>query len=58
MTERWRAPGWHTYLTSSENVIYANIDGRGTRRRGDDFMYLLYRKIGTIEVEDQLLAGK
>jgi dipeptidyl aminopeptidase/acylaminoacyl peptidase len=46
--------GWLAYLVSSENVIYVSIDGRGSGFRGDDFMHAVYRRLGTVEVQDQI----
>jgi dipeptidyl aminopeptidase/acylaminoacyl peptidase len=45
---------WGTYLTTSEGVIYAVIDGRGSGFRGDDLLFELYYNVGGAEVEDQL----
>lgn len=50
--------GWSTFLTSSENVIYASIDGRGSGARGDRFLHKIYRNLGTLEVEDQVTGAK
>ncbi|XP_029635770.1 dipeptidyl peptidase 4 isoform X1 [Octopus sinensis] len=50
--------GWHTYLTSSHNIIYASIDGRGASGNGDRYMHEIYKSLGTVEVEDQILAGR
>ena len=49
---------WSTYLGSSENVIYASIDGRGSSARGNDFLHQVYYKLGTIEVQDQIDGTK
>ncbi|KAI0239208.1 Prolyl endopeptidase FAP [Lamellibrachia satsuma] len=48
--------GWHTYMASSHRVVYASLDGRGTASRGDLYLFQLYRQLGTLEVEDQLLG--
>ena len=48
--------GWHTYMASSRRVVYASLDGRGTASRGDLYLFQLYRQLGTLEVEDQLLG--
>ncbi|KAK2157135.1 hypothetical protein LSH36_197g03008 [Paralvinella palmiformis] len=48
--------GWETVLVSSQNVIYAFIDGRGSLGRGDQWLHQLYRQLGTKEVDDQALA--
>ena len=57
MTEQFTL-GWSTYLASSENVIYASIDGRGSGGRGDRFLHQIYRRLGTLEVQDQLIGAK
>ncbi|KAM4626104.1 prolyl endopeptidase FAP-like [Discoglossus pictus] len=48
--------GWKTYLASSEEIIVASLDGRGTAYQGDKFMHAIYKKLGTLEVEDQIFA--
>jgi len=55
VTEEFRT-GWETVLVSSQNVIYAFIDGRGSLGRGDQWLHQLYRQLGTKEVDDQALA--
>ncbi|XP_078537783.1 dipeptidyl peptidase 4-like isoform X2 [Lissotriton helveticus] len=47
---------WATYLASTENIIVASFDGRGSGYQGDGIMHTLYRKLGTVEVEDQISA--
>lgn len=49
---------WLTYLKSSQQVVVASLDGRGSAARGDKFMYEIYRRLGTVEVEDQLIGGQ
>ena len=53
VTNRW-AIDWGTYMVSAHDTIYARIDGRGSGLRGDVNLHALYRKLGTVEVEDQL----
>jgi dipeptidyl-peptidase-4 len=48
------AINWSTYLTTNKQVVYALVDGRGSGYQGDQFMFEVYRRLGTIEVEDQL----
>ena len=36
---------WGTYLATSEDVIYAVIDGRGSGYRGDDLLFEIYYKV-------------
>ncbi|XP_054717745.1 prolyl endopeptidase FAP-like isoform X2 [Uloborus diversus] len=45
---------WGSYLASKKNVIYAWIDGRGSGYRGDKILHEVYRKLGTVEIFDQL----
>lgn len=47
---------WATYLTSTLDIIYASFDGRGTGYQGDEIMHSIYHRLGTFEVEDQLIA--
>uniref|UniRef100_A0AAY4BWB2 Dipeptidyl-peptidase IV n=1 Tax=Denticeps clupeoides TaxID=299321 RepID=A0AAY4BWB2_9TELE len=48
--------GWSTYLASTEGVIVANFDGRGSGYQGDEVMHAIYQRLGTYEVEDQISA--
>ncbi|GAB1600683.1 dipeptidyl peptidase 4-like isoform X4 [Argonauta hians] len=50
--------GWHTYLSSSLGIIYASVDGRGSSGNGDRFMHEIYKALGSVEVEDQIMAGR
>ncbi|MFT7818067.1 dipeptidyl peptidase 4-like [Arapaima gigas] len=45
---------WGTYLASTENIIVASIDGRGSGYQGDKLMHSIYKRLGTYEVEDQI----
>ncbi|KAM3917278.1 dipeptidyl peptidase 4-like [Leptodactylus fuscus] len=49
---------WATYLASTENIIVASFDGRGSGYQGDKILHQLYRRLGTVEVEDQIEAAK
>ncbi|XP_040213797.1 dipeptidyl peptidase 4-like isoform X2 [Rana temporaria] len=49
---------WATYLASTEKIIVASFDGRGSGYQGDKIMHEIYRKLGTVEVEDQISAGR
>uniref|UniRef100_A0A3B3VK43 Dipeptidyl-peptidase 4 n=1 Tax=Poecilia latipinna TaxID=48699 RepID=A0A3B3VK43_9TELE len=50
--------GWSTYLASTEKVIVASFDGRGSGYQGDQLMFEIYKRLGTFEVEDQITAAK
>lgn len=47
---------WATYLCSTEKIIIASFDGRGSGYQGDEIMHAIYERLGTYEVEDQLSA--
>ncbi|XP_023663741.1 dipeptidyl peptidase 4 isoform X1 [Paramormyrops kingsleyae] len=47
---------WGTYLASTEKVIVASFDGRGSGYQGDRIMHSIYHRLGTYEVEDQISA--
>ncbi|XP_068560103.1 dipeptidyl peptidase 4 [Cebidichthys violaceus] len=47
---------WDTYLSSSNGIIIASFDGRGSGYQGDEIMHAIYRRLGTFEVEDQIAA--
>uniref|UniRef100_A0A8C4QQ79 Dipeptidyl peptidase 4 n=1 Tax=Eptatretus burgeri TaxID=7764 RepID=A0A8C4QQ79_EPTBU len=49
---------WATYLASTERVIVARFDGRGTAYRGNKLMHAIYRRLGTFEVEDQISVAR
>ncbi|KAG1945036.1 dipeptidyl peptidase 4 [Pimephales promelas] len=47
---------WATYLCSTEKVLVASFDGRGSGYQGDEIMHAIYERLGTYEVEDQISA--
>lgn len=49
---------WATYLASTENIIVASFDGRGSGYQGDKLMHAIYQRLGTYEVEDQITAAR
>ena len=49
---------WGTYLTTSEDVIYGTIDGRGSGYRGDDLLFEIHYNLGKPEVADQIEVTK
>ncbi|KAL2076293.1 hypothetical protein ACEWY4_023303 [Coilia grayii] len=50
--------GWSTFLSSSEEIIVASFDGRGSGFQGDAIMHSIYQRLGTYEVEDQIWAAR
>lgn len=57
ITDRYSI-NWGTHLASSKNVIYALIDGRGSGYQGDRMLHEIYRRMGTVEIEDQIQVTK
>ncbi len=49
---------WLTHLKSEHRVVVASVDSRGASGRGQNFRYEMYRKLGTVEVWDQMMAGR
>ncbi|XP_036900478.1 dipeptidyl peptidase 4 [Sturnira hondurensis] len=49
---------WATYLASTENIIVASFDGRGSGYQGDKIMHAINRRLGTLEIEDQIEAAR
>ncbi|KRG72116.1 peptidase S9 [Pseudoxanthomonas dokdonensis] len=52
VTQSW-APNFDQYLAQHGYLVFS-LDNRGTPRRGARFGHALFRKQGTVEVEDQL----
>ncbi|KAM8722667.1 dipeptidyl peptidase 4-like isoform 2-T2 [Acanthopagrus schlegelii] len=50
--------GWSSYLASTEKIIVASFDGRGSGFQGDKLMHAIYKRLGTYEVEDQIRAAR
>ncbi|XP_063704179.1 venom dipeptidyl peptidase 4 isoform X2 [Culicoides brevitarsis] len=49
---------WGSFMTANKSVIYARIDGRGSGLRGDLLLHEIYKKLGTVEVDDQISTAK
>ena len=49
------ADNWLRAMASSGYVV-ARVDGRGTDNRGIDWLQAIHRKVGTLEIDDQLAA--
>lgn len=50
-------PMWHRYLTE-EGYIVVSVDNRGTGARGRNFEKQVYKKLGQLEVADQIEAAQ
>lgn len=53
VNERWSID-WNTYLACSKDYIVTQIDGRGSSGQGYKLMHEVYRRLGSVEVSDQL----
>ena len=47
---------WGLYLSSRRDFIYARVDVRGSRNRGDRVLHETWRRLGVPETEDYLLV--
>lgn len=53
VTDKWHID-WNTYLSGNKDYIVAQIDGRGSSGQGYRLLHEVYRRLGTVEVSDQL----
>uniref|UniRef100_A0A8C7ZUI7 Dipeptidyl peptidase like 10 n=1 Tax=Oryzias sinensis TaxID=183150 RepID=A0A8C7ZUI7_9TELE len=47
---------WDSVLVSSDNVIVARLDGRGSGFQGQRVLHEVYQRLGTVDVQDQIAA--
>ncbi len=47
---------WDSVLVSSDNVIVARLDGRGSGFQGQKLLHEVHRRLGSVELQDQLAA--
>ena len=57
MDERFTL-GFPMYLSSTHNMVYVQVDGRGTAGRGARYKHQLFRRMATADVDDQMLAAR
>ncbi|EDW02855.1 venom dipeptidyl peptidase 4 [Drosophila grimshawi] len=50
--------GYEAFVTTTRDIIYAYIDGRGTGNKGKELMFSVNNDLGDHEVEDQLFVTK
>ncbi|XP_075950574.1 inactive dipeptidyl peptidase 10-like [Anarhichas minor] len=55
VTEEFRLD-WDSVLVGSEQVIVAQLDGRGSGFSGQRVLQQVYRRLGTVDAEDQIAA--
>lgn len=57
VSKAWYKDIFHMYLATQGYYIVC-VDGRGTGYRDDDFMKVIYKRMGVLEMLDQVAAGK
>ncbi|KAI8121048.1 hypothetical protein FF38_12632 [Lucilia cuprina] len=53
VTDKWHVD-WNTYLSGNKDYIVIEIDGRGSSGQGYQLLHEVYKRLGTVEVSDQL----
>lgn len=53
VTERWRVD-WAAWLAAARGCVVARVDGRGSAGQGYRLLHEVYRRLGTVDVADQL----
>ena len=53
VTDKWHID-WNTYLAGNKDYIVIEIDGRGSSGQGYQLLHEVYKRLGTVEVSDQL----
>ncbi|XP_011151258.2 venom dipeptidyl peptidase 4 isoform X3 [Harpegnathos saltator] len=53
VTEKFNVD-WGTCLVTNKSVVHAVIDGRGSGLMGNDMLFAGYRRLGTVEIIDQI----
>ncbi|XP_026152292.1 inactive dipeptidyl peptidase 10-like [Mastacembelus armatus] len=47
---------WDSVLVSSDNVIVARLDGRGSGFQGQRILHEVHQRLGTVDVQDQIMV--
>uniref|UniRef100_A0A8D8BCF4 Venom dipeptidyl peptidase 4 n=4 Tax=Culex pipiens TaxID=7175 RepID=A0A8D8BCF4_CULPI len=50
--------GFGDYLTTTKQIIYCQIDGRGTGNQGYEFLFTVNNQLGSVEIEDLIAVTK
>jgi dipeptidyl aminopeptidase/acylaminoacyl peptidase len=58
VTQNYIYNQFSAFMASNRSVIYALIDARGSPNHGIKFMYDIYRKFGSVEVEDTITVAR
>ena len=57
INEKWKV-SYEDYLSSSYGIAFAIIDGRGTGFLSNEYMFEVYRKLGSVEMQDQIYGAQ
>lgn len=59
VADRWGGDRflWHEML-AQRGIVVVTVDNRGTTGRGRDFRRAMFRRLGQVEITDQLAAGR
>jgi len=57
VSSRWTL-GWESYLSSSKDIVYVLMDGRGTGYQSNEYKFQVYRNLGTVEMDDQIAVTR
>lgn len=49
---------WDSVLVDTDNIIIARFDGRGSGFQGLKILQEIHRRLGSVEVKDQIAAVK
>lgn len=55
---RWSLGVWGDFLTTNYDIIYTSIDGRGSGYQSAEKLFAMYKKMGTVEIDDQISVTK
>jgi len=56
--KKWAGYGFGAYMSSSEEVVYVRIDGRGSGFQGNAWRHAVYRNFGSAETSDTIYVTK
>lgn len=54
VTNSWLSGGWFLHYMAQKGYLVFTLDNRGTNYRGFEFESTIHRRLGTLEVEDQM----
>lgn len=58
VTNNWMSGGHFLHYMAQKGYVVFTLDNRGTANRGFEFESTIHRRLGTVEVEDQMVGVK